>query len=136
MSLTPITPIAMFPVLVTPDLAQMKAFYENSFGFISEFYQEDFYLHLLQPEAKVQLAFMVPDHPSQPGFLHQPASANGMVISLEVADAKAAYEEAVRAKMNIVFEYTVEEFGTAHFMLKDPAGLVIDIVEHLEQTGA
>jgi len=132
MSPNKIKPIALFPVFVAPDLAQMKAFYETNFGFISEFYQEDFYLHLLQPEANAQLAFMVPDHPSQPAFLQPCASAEGMVISLEVTDAKMAYDQAVSAELNLVFDYKVEVFGTAHFMLKDPAGLVIDIVEHLQ----
>jgi len=128
-----INPIAMFPVFVVNDLAKMKSFYETRFGFISEFFQEDFYLHLLQPESKVQLAFMVPEHPSQPGFLQSSASAEGMVISLEVDAAKTAYEQARQAGMDIVFEYREEEFGVAHFMVKDPAGLVIDVVEHLQQ---
>lgn len=132
MSLNNIKPIAMFPVFVAPDLAEMKAFYENHFGFIPEFYQEDFYLHLLHPDAKAQLAFMVPDHPSQPAFLLPCASPEGMVISLEVTDAKRAYEQAVAAELDLVFEYKEEAFGIAHFMLKDPAGLVIDIVEHLQ----
>jgi hypothetical protein len=43
-----------------------------------------------------------------------------------------AYDQAVSAELNLVFDYKVEAFGTAHFMLKDPAGLVIDIVEHLQ----
>ena len=51
---------------------------------------------------------------------------------MEVSDAKSAYELANQAGLDVVFEYRVEEFGTAHFMLRDPVGLVIDIVEHLE----
>jgi len=128
-----INPIAMFPVFVVDDLARMKAFYETNFGFVSEFFQEDFYLHLLQPDSKAQLAFMVPDHPSQPVFLHSAASSTGMVISLEVTGAKDAYEQARQAELDIVFDYKTEAFGTAHFMVKDPAGLVVDIVEHLDQ---
>ena len=128
-----INPIAMFPVLVANELAKMKAFYETNFGFVSEFYQEDFYLHLLQPDAKVQLAFMVPNHLSKPKFLQIPASSAGMVISLDVSTAKDAFEQAAQAGLEIVFDYKVEDFGIAHFMIKDPAGLVIDVVEHLEQ---
>lgn len=127
-----ISPIAMFPVLVVSDLVKMKAYYETNFGFVSEYYQEDFYLHLLQPDAKVQLAFMVPGHSSQPEFLQKAASSTGMVISLEVAVAKDAFELARQAGLDIIFDYKVEEFGTAHFMVRDPAGLVIDVVEHIE----
>ena len=124
---------AMFPVLVTKELAPLKLFYESHFGFKSEFYQQDFYLHLLQPKTKIQLAFMVTNHPSQPAFLHSPASSTGMVISLEVASAKSAYDMARDAALDIMFAYKVEEFGVAHFMIRDPAGIVLDIVEHLEK---
>jgi len=128
-----INAIAMFPVLVANDLKKLKEFYENNFGFITEFYQDDFYLHLLQPESKIQLAFMVPNHPSQPEFLHPTASSMGMVISFEVENAKDAYEKARQSGLNISFEHKVEEFGVAHFMIRDPAGFILDVVEHLEQ---
>jgi len=125
--------IAMFPVLVANDLAKLKEFYERNFSFITEFYQEDFYLHLLQPDSKIQLAFMAPNHPSQPEFLHPTASATGMVISLEVDSAKSAHERAIQLSLPIIHEYKVEEFGVAHFMIRDPAGFALDIVEHLDQ---
>lgn len=124
--------IAMFPVLVANDLAKLKVFYEGNFGFIAEFYQDDFYLHLLQPESKIQLAFMVP-HPSQPEFLHPTASSLGLVISLEVDNSKDAYEKARDLGLDISMNHKVEAFGVAHFMVRDPAGFILDIVEHLEQ---
>lgn len=128
-----INPTAMFPVLVANDLAKLREFYESNFGFTTEFYDEAFYLHLLQPVSKIQLGFMVPNHPSQPKFLHPTASSMGMVVSFEVDDAKAAYEIAQQSGLDISFEHKVEEFGVAHFMIRDPAGFVVDIVEHLDQ---
>lgn len=125
--------IAMFPVLVANDIDKLQTFYQSHFGFITEFYQEGFYLHLLQPDAKIQLAFMAPNHPSQPEFLHPVASSMGMVISLEVENAKDAFEKASKAELDFVLDYKEEEFGVAHFMVRDPAGLVLDIVQHLEQ---
>jgi uncharacterized glyoxalase superfamily protein PhnB len=124
--------IAMFPVFVVTDLASVKSFYETHFGFVADYFQEDFYLHLRQPDSNAQLAFMVPNHPSQPEFLHRPAGVDGMVISLEVKVAKDAYEQARSAGLEMILDYREEEFGVAHFMVKDPAGLVVDIVEHLQ----
>jgi len=123
---------AMFPVLVAKDLSVLKEFYESNFGFITEFFQSDFYLHLLHPESKIQLAFMVPNHPSQPEFLHPLASSMGMVISLEVENSKDAYENARKLGLDISFEHKFEEFGVAHFMVRDPAGFILDIVEHID----
>jgi len=128
-----INTIAMFPVLVVDNLRNQKEFYESKFGFITEFYQDDFYLHLLQPESKIQLAFMVPGHPSQPEFLQPVANSPGMVISLEVVSSKDAYEKAREHGLDISLEHKVEEFGVSHFMVRDPAGFHLDIVEHLDQ---
>lgn len=128
-----IKPFAMFPVLVATELNQLKAFYEMHFGFKSEFFQQDFYLHLLHPESNIQMAFMVPDHPSQPDFLHPLAGTTGMVISLEVENAQQAYDEAKEAGLTMILDFKVEEFGVTHFMVEDPAGFIIDIVEHHDQ---
>jgi len=125
-----INPIAMFPVLVAENLLKLKEFYETEFGFRTDFFQEDFYLHLQQPDSGIQLAFMVPDHPSQPDFLQSSAACTGMVISLEVAEAKLAFDEATKAGLDIFFKLKTEEFGVTHFMVRDPAGFAIDIVEH------
>lgn len=123
----------MFPVLVTKDLAKLKAYYETNFGFEHQFFDPEFYLHLIHHQSGVQLGFMTPDHPSQPDFLHPVAGKQGMVISFEVPDAKSTYDAIKKAGLNIVFDYKVEEFGLTHFMIKDPAGFVIDVVEHHEQ---
>ena len=123
----------MFPVLVTQDLTALKDYYQTNFGFESQFFDANFYLHLIHPNSGIQLGFMAPAHASQPEFLHPLASTQGMVISFEVPNAKAAYDALVTAGLDVVFEYKVEEFGLSHFMVKDPAGFVIDVVEHHEQ---
>ncbi len=125
---------AMFPVLVAKDLTSLKAYYEKNFGFESQFFDADFYVHLCHPASGIQLGFMVPDHPSQPEFLHAMAGKQGMVISFEVPNAKNAYDRLKKAGLDIVFDFKVEEFGLSHFMVKDPAGFVIDIVEHHQQS--
>ena len=66
---------------------------------------------------------------SQPGFLQPTAQADGMVISFEVANATAAYAQAKKDGLDIVFELKEEPWKQTHFMVRDPAGLIIDIVE-------
>ena len=85
------------------------------------------------PGSGIQLGFMAPNHPSQPEFLHSVAGTQGMVISFEVPSAKIAYDAVMKASLDVVFDYKVEPFGLTHFMIKDPAGFVIDVVEHHEQ---
>ena len=57
-----------------------------------------------------------------------------MVISFEVVDARAAYDEALARGMEIAMEYKEEAWDQIHFMIEDPAGIVIDIVQHGESS--
>ncbi|HAS62609.1 MAG TPA: glyoxalase [Vibrio sp.] len=121
---------AMFPVMVTENLGQVKSFYETIFGFKSVYYQEGFYLHLVSIESGVQLGFLVPNHPSQPEFLHRLMDPGGYVMSLEVTDAAKAYEQAKEFNMLISMSLKEEVWGQIHFMVEDPSGINIDIVQH------
>lgn len=125
-----ITPTAMFPVVVVDRLDAVKKFYIEQFGFEAVFEDSSFYVHLLHPTSGAQLGFMVENHRSQPTFLHHPPSHEGWVISLEVADVRAAHETANARSLDIVFDFKVENFGVSHFMVRDPGGNIVDVVEH------
>mgnify|MGYP001802806451 CR=1 FL=1 len=64
-----------------------------------------------------------------PPFLHAKATTDGIVLSFEVADAKAAYAKAQQQELDIHFELKEESWQQIHFMIRDPAGLILDIVE-------
>lgn len=123
---------AMFPVMVASNLDAIKQYYESVFGFQAVFYDAEFYLHLVSPNSGVQLGFLVPEHASQPQFLHKVMSTEGYVISLEVGDAAKAYSEALGMNLNVAMALKEEDWGQIHFMLEDPASIRIDVVQHLE----
>ncbi len=125
---------AMFPVMVVSDLSAIKAFYESVFGFSAVFFQADFYLHLVHPNTGIQLGFLVPEHASQPSFLHSVMQPEGYVLSFEVADAKALFEQAQQLELKLAMPLKQEAWGQLHFMIEDPAGIKIDIVEHQQQS--
>ncbi|MDW5419182.1 VOC family protein [Iodobacter sp. CM08] len=126
---------AMFPVMVTQNLESVKQFYEAVFGFNAVFYDPNFYLHLVSPNTGAQLGFLLPNHDAQPDFLHPMMSADGYVISLEVKDAAKAYREAKSLNLNFVMHLKEEVWGQIHFMLQDPAGFRVDVVQHLDDVG-
>ena len=121
---------ATFPVMVTTDLEALKQFYEGIFGFKVVFFDTSFYLHLVSPNNGGQLGFMVPNHHSQPVFLHSQMVTEGYVISFEVIDAQKAYQQAKDLSLEVVMPLKEEEWGQRHFIIKDPAGFRVDIVEH------
>lgn len=123
---------AVFPVMVTPHLEEVRRFYETVFGFNAVFHEPGFYLHLVSPHSGGQLGFLAPGHESQPPFLHPLMAANGYVISLEVADAASAYTAAEAKGLDIVMPLKDETWGQRHFMVTDPAGFRVDVVQHLK----
>jgi catechol 2,3-dioxygenase-like lactoylglutathione lyase family enzyme len=124
---------AMFPVMVTANLEAVKHFYLTIFGFEAVFYDPSFYLHLVSPTTGIQLGFLVPNHSSQPEFLHALMSNHGYVTSFEVNDVKAVYEQVKSLNLNIAMELKEETWGQIHFMITDPAGIRIDVVQHVKQ---
>ena len=122
----------LFPLYVTSNLSELKEYYATHFGFNAVFFDESFYLHLLHPGTGHQIGFLVPDHPSQPAFLHSATSNIGAIVSFDVSDAKAAWRIAQESGLNIVLDYTEESWGQRHFIVRDPQGLLIDIVEHFQ----
>jgi len=122
-----------FPLYVTENIEAQKEFYAKAFGFEAVFFDADFYVHLVNPSNGIELGFMLAKLPSQPDFLHPVAQAKGMVISFEVNNAAQAYEQAKKDGLDIAFDLKTETWKQTHFMVRDPAGLLIDIVEDSNQ---
>ncbi|WP_434355582.1 VOC family protein [Parasalinivibrio latis] len=123
---------SMFPVMVTPQLDAVKEFYETHFGFTTAFYEKEFYLHLVSSNGAVQLGFLMPGHPTQPDFLHPQMNPDGYVISLEVQDAEKAYDVAKSESLTISQPLKEEVWGQYHFMVTDPSGIQVDIVQNID----
>ena len=127
-----ITPKSSFPVYIVKNLIEAKAFYSRYLGF-SVAFENDWYLHLIS-ESGVQIGFMLPDQPTQPPFFHQAHDGSGVIFSLEVDNAESAYQEAQSHSLEIVHDLVAEEWGQYHFVIKDPNGLFLDIVQSIEPT--
>ena len=121
-----------FPVLTTTKLTECRNFYAQYFGFTVVF-ETDWYIHLAS-EAGIQLGFLQPNHPSQPDFLHAAYKGSGLIYSFEVNNVDQEYEKLKKSGIPILLQVKTEEWGQRHFMIKDPSGMVIDVVQHAEPT--
>ena len=119
----------LFNVITTKVVRECGEFYTRFLGFESVA-DLGWYIHLRHP-CGAEIAFMEPDHPTQPP-IYQPAwTGQGLILSLEVPDARAAYQEAKAQNMEMTMELKQEEWGQLHFGLRDPNGIPIDVVQHL-----
>jgi uncharacterized glyoxalase superfamily protein PhnB len=77
---------------------------------------------------------MLPNLPTQPSIFQKQYSGEGVIFSLEVDDADAAFVVAKSKSLNIVLELRSEDWGQRHFCLQDPNGVYLDIVQAIEPT--
>lgn len=124
--------ISSFPVFIVKDLDEAKFFYTENLGFDVVF-SGDWYIHLVS-SAGVHVGFMLPDQPTQPPMFQKSHSGEGVIFSLEVEDADAAYSAAKSKSLKIVLELRSEDWGQRHFCIQDPNGIYLDIVQSFEPT--
>lgn len=97
---------------------------------------DDFYAGLLGLERAMDLgwivAFRSPDDPSvQVSLVSKDASSpEDSVISVGVTDVDEVYARARQAGYEIVHPLTDEPWGVRRFFVRDPNGLVVNVVSH------
>ena len=127
-----IEPKSSFPVFTVENLDAAKSFYTENLGFDVVF-SGDWYIHLVS-QSGVQVGFLLPDQPTQPSIFQKPYIGEGVIFSLEVEDADAAFAAAKSKSLNIVLELRSEDWGQRHFCIQDPNGVYLDIVQSFEPT--
>jgi len=127
-----IKPLSSFPVYVVSDIESAKYFYVEYLGFTLVF-SGDWYIHLVS-ESGVQIGFLLPDQATQPQMFRKAFDGSGALFSIEVEDSETAYSYAVQNDLNIPLELRSEDWGQKHFVIADPNGLMIDVVESFEPT--
>jgi catechol 2,3-dioxygenase-like lactoylglutathione lyase family enzyme len=96
----------------------------------------DFYTGLLGFQVAMDMGwimtFVSPSNPTaQVSVLREDATAPVVPqISVEVADVDAIHAEAVRRGLEIVHPLTDEPWRVRRFFVKDPNGVVLNVVSH------
>jgi catechol 2,3-dioxygenase-like lactoylglutathione lyase family enzyme len=112
------------PDITTPRLDESREFYVGLLGF--EVAMDMGWVVTLvspvNPTAQVILITRDAAAPVQPQ------------ISIEVANADAVHDEAVERGEDIVYPLTDEPWGVRRFFVRDPTGVVINVLGHTPQT--
>ncbi|WP_070971972.1 VOC family protein [Vibrio sonorensis] len=123
---------SVFQVFIIEDLKDAKTFYQTHFGFQPVF-ENEWYLHLAS-QSGIQIAFMLPNQPTQPNFFQAKHTGDGVIYSIDVEDAKLAYQYATKNDLNIQLTLRDEDWGQRHFVVQDPNGLYVDIAQAIDAT--
>jgi catechol 2,3-dioxygenase-like lactoylglutathione lyase family enzyme len=115
--------------IVTPELEATKAFYRDVLHFGITF-ENEFYLLMHTPGGQSELAFLLPNHPSQQPLFRSMFPGAGLFLTIEVENVDEVYKEISGKKIPIEIELRDEPWGDRHFAIKDPNGIGIDIVTY------
>lgn len=119
----------LHPLTITDKLNETAEFYKKYFGF-NEVFTSDWYIQLAH-EAGAEVAIMSSNLPNQPEFLHHAYKGKGIVLTFETDNAQKVYDTVKQKGAEFLVDLRDEEWGQRHFILEDPSGMYVDVVQYL-----
>ncbi len=108
------------PNFTLSDPAQAKGFYREIFG-----------LEMVMDQGWiVTFASLENMNPQISVAAQGGAGTQVPAVSIEVDDVVAVYEKARAFGAEIVYDLTVEDWGVQRFYLRDPSGMVLNVLSH------
>lgn len=118
-----------YPVIACENVTETAAFYRSHFGFKAAF-EADWYMHLQsESDPAVNLAILDCRHETIPDGYRKPVQ--GLLINFEVDDVDAEYARLQDAGLPMLQAVRSEDFGQRHFITRDPAGVMIDVITNI-----
>lgn len=122
---------SFYPVICTDKVAESRDFYVRLFGFEVTF-EADWYVSLRR--GPYELALLDHTHPTLPESYRDRAA--GLLLNFEVGDADAEWERLVEGEgLKPELPLRSEDFGQRHFIVSDPGGVLIDVIQPIEPAG-
>jgi catechol 2,3-dioxygenase-like lactoylglutathione lyase family enzyme len=103
----------------------------------------DFYTSVLGFDVGMDMGWIVtfvsPTNPTAQISVIQasraPAEHPSPTVTVEVADVDAVHKRALTRELEIVYPLTDEPWGVRRFFVRDPNGVVLNVMSHRERTG-
>lgn len=121
-----------YPLVVVADPQAMRAWYVRHLGF-SVGLEVDWVVFLTSPGARpFGVCFMREELDHQLPQFRTRMAGDALVLTLEVDDAEAALREVAATGIAPAVSLRDEPWGQRHFMLRDPAGVWVDVVQPID----
>jgi predicted enzyme related to lactoylglutathione lyase len=97
-------------------------------------FYEDFLGFVLAMDMEWIMTFVSTDNPTAQLSVVKTAepipSAQDITITVEVSDVEQVHEKAKAFGINIIYPLSSENFGVRRFGVKDPSGVLINVMSH------
>ncbi|MGH7158112.1 MAG: VOC family protein [Candidatus Saccharimonadales bacterium] len=117
------------PEVYTSKILESKAFYCDHLGFKVKMELEGFVVLRHAKDTAYEILFCVPDSPYVDKIFRPSFKGQGLIFQMEVDNAEAEYKR-LKDKVPIMLKLVDEEINGKHFTVKDPNGILIDIVQY------
>jgi uncharacterized glyoxalase superfamily protein PhnB len=121
----------LYSIIVTDKHVECRDFYVRWFGFHVVFEASWFVYLAAAGEHPFGIAFMSPDHPSQPPGPER-FNGKGMFITVQVEDTAAEFERLSRASLSIAYPLRDEAWGQRRFAVYDPSDTWVDVIQQID----
>jgi uncharacterized glyoxalase superfamily protein PhnB len=120
-----------YAIIVTDKFAACRDFYTRTLRFQIAF-EASWFVYLTSTGDRPRgIAFMAPDHPSQPPG-PETFTGKGIFLTLQVDDASAEFERLAASGVRIAYPLRDEPREQRRFALVDPAGMWVGVVQHID----
>ncbi|MEW4455061.1 VOC family protein [Bremerella sp. JC817] len=114
--------------VVTEKIAESKAFYTQLFG-CEILFEEDWFVLLKLGTSEI--GFLLPGMEGQHPLFQRAYAGEGMWITIDVTDAQAELARFTSLGQAIEQPLRDEPWGDRHFVLRDPNGIGVDVVQRI-----
>lgn len=112
--------------IVTPHLHACRDFYVQAFG-CNVLFDEDWFV--LLELGGGELGLLAPDLDIQHPRFRTATDGQGSWVTIDVEDVQAAWQRLAAQGITPECEIREESWGDRHFVVTDPAGIAVDIVQ-------
>ncbi len=122
--------VDIYPLITVKQFGESRDFFVKVFGMHLAF-EASWVAMLARTEGgPIVLGLMTADHPSNPPG-PEVFDGRGMIMTFQVEDAVAEHERLQAAGAPITYGLATEPWGQKRFMVRDPSGILVDVVEQI-----
>jgi catechol 2,3-dioxygenase-like lactoylglutathione lyase family enzyme len=120
--------LSTYPLITVKNMQASRDFYVKHFGF-AVIFEASWVVMLGSAETgDIALGLMAPGHPTNPPG-PETFDGHGMIVTVQVRSAAKAAAVLKQQGVEIFYDVHDEPWGQRRFTLRDPSGVIVDVVE-------
>jgi predicted enzyme related to lactoylglutathione lyase len=114
----------------TSKVRESRDFYSKYFNFITKLETDGFVILQHKVHTAYEILFCVPNSPFVNEIFRPEYTGQGIIFQMEVEDIEKEYDRIKDMGVPIVLDLVSGSVNGKHFTIKDPNGILIDVVQY------